>query len=111
MHNPDSVEVIEEWLLRDLSSSKFTDDEKRDILDLIDKIEEDLTVWDRDLTKIVSPLKNTGSVTVYRGRTGDLRCYFVRDQNTLYCIGAGKRKKTYDRDLKQIKERAEEQKK
>ena len=65
-------------------------------------------MWGRQLTKCVKILSNTGDETVYRRREGDLRSYFIRDGDTLYCIGIGKRKKTFDRDLTRVVERAKE---
>lgn len=106
MAGVDSVELVEKWVQKDLSRSIFTDEEKRRVLDDIDKIEEDLTLWDRDLLKCVSIVKEIDSVTVYRSKPGDLRSYFIREGTTLYCIGVGKRRTTYDRDLGTMEERA-----
>ena len=92
----------------DLSSSTFSEGEQERVLDGIDELEEHLTVWGRQLTKCVKILSNTGDETVYRRREGDLRSYFIRDGDTLYCIGIGKRKKTFDRDLTRVVERAKE---
>jgi hypothetical protein len=41
-----------------------------------------------------------------RRRAGDLRGYHIREGDTLYCIGMGKRKTTYDRGLDTVGERA-----
>ena len=106
MGNIDSVELVEKWVFADLSSSTFSKEERA--LDDINQLEEHLTVWDRRLTECVKILSNTGNETVYRRREGDLRSYFIRDGDTLYCIGIGKRKKTFDRDLTRVVERAGE---
>lgn len=108
MGNIDSVELVEKWVSADLSSSTFSKEEQERALDDIDQLEEHLTVWDRRLTECVKILSNTGNETVYRRREGDLRSYFIRDGDTLYCIGIGKRKKTFDRDLTRVVERARE---
>jgi len=102
----DRVTLIEKWVFEDLSSSAFTRDHQRKILADIDDLEADLTTWNRPLTKCFSILSNTGSETIYRRRVGDLRSYFVRRKETMYCIGVGKRKNTYERDLDRIIERA-----
>lgn len=104
----DDVVLVEEWVFRDLSASLFTDDERERVLDDLDQMEENLVAWDRPLHKCVTLLVGLSSVTVYRRRAGDLRTYLVRDGATLYCIGVGKRKKTYDRDLETIEARARE---
>ncbi|ATW88295.1 hypothetical protein halTADL_1532 [Halohasta litchfieldiae] len=104
----ENVELVEKWVFRDLSSSAFSTDEKRRVLDDLDEMEEKLVTWDRSLHKCVDQLRGFESVTVYRRRAGDLRSYLIRDGATLYCIGVGKRKKTYDRDLSTIQERATE---
>ena len=104
----DSVEIVEKWVNADLSSSTFSEEETERVLNDIDELEEHLTVWGRRLTKCVKILSDTGNETIYRRREGDLRSYFIRAGDTLYCIGIGKRKKTFDRDLTQIVERAEE---
>lgn len=105
----ESVELVEKWVYRDLSASSFTDAEAERVLDDLDGMEEDLVTWDRPLHKCVSNISGMGAVTVYRRREGDLRSYLVRDGDTLYCIGVGKRKKTYDRDFETIEERAKDQ--
>lgn len=110
MTGVDSVELVEKWVQKDLSHSKITDDDIDDVLDDIDDIEKDLSVWDRDLMKCVSHVKEIDAETVYRSKPGDLRSYFIREGNTLYCIGVGKRRVTYDRDLGPIEERAVEHK-
>lgn len=103
----DAVENVEEWVLRDLKSSNFSDDERRAALDAIDNVEEDLVTWDRPIFKVLETVTHQGERTVYRYRDDPLRLYFIRKGNTMYCIGVGKRKKTYDRDLNQISKRAE----
>ena len=108
MGDIESVKLVEKWVFADLSSSTFSEQEQERILDDIDELEEHLTVWGRRLTKCVKILSDTGSETIYRRREGDLRSYFIRKGNTLFCIGIGKRKKTFDRDLTQIVERAKE---
>jgi len=105
----DAVVLVEKWVFRDLSSSTFTDEERERVLDDLDEMEGKLVTWDRPLHKCVTQPTGTSSVTVYRRREGNLRSYLVRDDDTLYCIGVGKRKKTYDRDLDTIEERAKEQ--
>lgn len=67
-------------------------------------MEANLVTWDRPLHKCVIQLTGISSVTVYRRREGNLRSHLVRDGATLYYIGVGKRKKTYDRDLETIVE-------
>jgi mRNA-degrading endonuclease RelE of RelBE toxin-antitoxin system len=104
----DAVELVEEYVFSDLSSSTFSDDQREQFLDDVDKLEEDLTVWDRQLTQCVTILTTPSSETVYRRRVGDLRGYYIREGSTLYCIGVGKRKTTYDRDLDTIRRRAGE---
>lgn len=104
----DAVELVEKWVREDLSASTFSDDERREFLDDVDDLEEQLTTWGRPLTKCVNMLTTSGGETVYRRRQGDLRGYFVRRGSTLYCIGVGKRKTTYDRDLDTIQKRARE---
>jgi mRNA-degrading endonuclease RelE of RelBE toxin-antitoxin system len=104
----DSVELVERWVFADLSSSAFSEEEKREALDDLDELEEQLVTWGRPLTKAVSILTTSGDHTVYRRRQGDLRAYLIRDGSTLYCIGIGKRKTTYERDLSTIQERARE---
>ena len=107
MGDIESVELVERWVFADLSSPKFSKDDQRRVLDGINELEDQLTVWNRSLPKCVSVLTGTGNQTIYRSRHGDLRCYYVRNGVTLYCIGIGKRKNTYDRDLDQIILRAE----
>jgi len=104
----EQVETVEEWVFRDLSSSNFSDEERETALDGIDDVEEDLVIWDRPIHKVMSQVEHQGDKTVYRHRESDLRLYFIRKGNTMYCIGVGKRKKTYDRDLDQISDRADE---
>lgn len=108
MNEIGSVELVERWVFADLSSSTFSRDEQRRVLDDIDRLEEHLTTWNRSLTNCVEILSNTESETIYRQRSGDLRSYFVRRGNTLYCVGVGKRKTTYDRDLTRVIERVNE---
>jgi len=103
----EAVENVEEWVLRDLKSSNFSDDERRDALDAIDDVEEDLVTWDRPIFKILETVNHQEEKTVYRYRDDPLRLYFIRKGDTMYCIGVGKRKKTYDRDLDQISKRAD----
>jgi len=109
MGDIDSVELVEKWVSADLSSATFSQEEQERVLDDIDELEEHLTVWGRRLSRCVKILSDTGNETIYRRREGHLRSYFIRAGDTLYCIGIGKRKKTYDRDLARIVERAEEQ--
>lgn len=101
-----SVELVERWVFADLSSSAFEDQDREEVLDDLDELEDHLTVWNRDLTKCVGILEGTGGETIYKRRTGDLRSYLIREEDTLYCIGVGKRKKTYDRDLGKMISRA-----
>jgi hypothetical protein len=104
----ESVELVEKWVFEDLSSSAFSDEEAARVLDDIDEMGEKLSMWGRPLHKCASMISGISTVTVYRRREGDLRSYFVRDGDTLYCIGVGKRKKTYDRDLDTIAQRGED---
>ena len=103
----EQVETVEEWVFRDLSSSNFSDEEQRTALAGIDDVEEDLVTWERPIHKVMEQVKHQGNKTVYRYRKGDLRLYFIRKGDTMHCIGIGKRKNTYDRDLEQIGKRAD----
>lgn len=103
-----SVELVKRWVFADLSSGTFTDQDKRDVLEDVDDLEEDLVQWGRPLMKCVGHLEVNSPKTVYKRRDGDLRCYYIRRGDTLYCIGVGKRKKTYDRDLQRMVTRAED---
>jgi hypothetical protein len=107
MTGVDSVTLVNEWVKSDLAGAVFTDADRREFLDDVDELEDHLVTWDRDLADCVTMLSGL-SVTVYRRRQGDVRSYFVRVDDTLYCIGVGKRDTTYDRDLDQIVVRAEE---
>lgn len=102
------VTIVEPWVFDDLSAGSFSQEEQRRVLYDVETLEEQLTIWDRSLTKCVEMLSNTGGVTVYRRRVGDLRVYYLRHDETLYCIGVGKRKTTYDRDLDRMISRARE---
>jgi mRNA-degrading endonuclease RelE of RelBE toxin-antitoxin system len=104
----EQVETVEEWVFRDLSSSNFNDEEQRTALAGVDDVEEDLVTWGRPIRKVMKQVEHQGNKTVYRYRKGDLRLYFIRKGDTMYCIGIGKRKKTYDRDLEQMSKRANE---
>lgn len=108
MADIESVEVVERWVFDDLSSSAFDEQERKRVLADFDELEKQLTTWDRELTRCVDVLSGTGDETIYRRREGDLRSYFVRSTDTLYCIGVGKRKTTYERDLTQVVARADE---
>lgn len=100
-----SVELVDRWVFDDFRRSAFDDRDQRELLEDIDQMEKNIKTWGRELTDCVDMLSGT-SETIYRRRQGDLRSYFVRDGDTLYCIGVGKRKTTYDRDLDQIDRRA-----
>lgn len=89
----------------DLSTSSFDDETRRRVLDDVETLEEHLVTWDRPLIKCVRVIQRGGPHTVYRRRIGDVRAYYVRQESALYCIGVGKRKNTYDRDLDTIEER------
>jgi mRNA-degrading endonuclease RelE of RelBE toxin-antitoxin system len=104
----EQVETVEEWVFRDLSSSNFSDEERETALDGIDDVKEDLVTWDRPIHKVMEQVEHQGNNTVYRYRKSDLRLYFIRKADTMYCIGVGKRKKTYDRDLEQMSKRGDE---
>ncbi|QLG30044.1 hypothetical protein HUG10_20800 (plasmid) [Halorarum halophilum] len=101
------VTLHTEYVFSDLSSSKFSDQDKEDVLDDVDELREQLTTWNRYLNQSLGTLTTDGPHTVYRRRVGDLRSYFVRDGDTLWCIGVGERKNTYDRDLDKIIKRAD----
>jgi len=103
----DAVELVEEWVFRDLESGGFTDDDQREILDDLDDLEEQLVTWGRPLGKCLKILTDVGDQTVYRRRQGDFRSYLIRHGDTLYCIGVGERDTTYERDLEQIGARAD----
>jgi hypothetical protein len=103
----EAVGNVEPWVFRDLKSSNFSDDERRDALDGIDKVEEDLVTWGRPVLRVLEIVEHTGDKTVYRYRDDPLRLFFIRKGDTMYCIGVGKRKTTYDRDLSQISKRAD----
>lgn len=102
----DDVSIVDEYFFPDIERSVFTQDDRRRILGDMGDLKEDLVTWGRPLTKCVKILKGTGDVTIYRRRVGDSRVYFIRDGNVLRCIGVGKRKNTYDRDLDTIVDRA-----
>ncbi|WP_135853416.1 hypothetical protein [Halorussus salinus] len=102
------VVLVKKWVFEDLSSSSFGKEEKEAILDGVDDIREDLVTWNRPITKCLKILENTGSETIYRSRDGDLRSYYVRRGGTMYCIGAGKRRNTYERDLPRMVERSKD---
>jgi len=106
-HNIDVVTLHDEFVFADLSSDAFSTEEEKTVLDDLSELREHLTVWDRDLTKCVSILTTDGQETIYRRRAGDLRSYCIRRGSTLWVIGVGKRRKTYDRDLDTIIDRAE----
>lgn len=103
----ESVETVEEWVFRDLSSSNFSDEERRIALDGIDDVSDGLVTWERPIGKVLTQIEHAGEKTVYRYRKGDIRLFFIRKGATMYCIGVGKRKTTYDRDLTQISKRSE----
>jgi mRNA-degrading endonuclease RelE of RelBE toxin-antitoxin system len=103
-----SVEIVKQYVLQDLDSPSFSDEARQKVLDDIDEVERQLTTWDRPITKAMSILSDTDGFTVYRRRQGDLRSYFIREEDTLYCVGVGKRDTTYDRDLETIVARAVE---
>lgn len=103
-----SVEVVERWVFGDLASSEFDDEDQNRVLEDLDELQKHLAVWNRQLTKCVEILSDTGDETIYRRREGGLRSFFVRRGDTLYCIGVGKRRTAYERDLTQIVARAEE---
>ncbi|MDY6775352.1 MAG: hypothetical protein SV253_04645 [Halobacteria archaeon] len=101
-----SVELVEKWVYKDLQSG-FTAREQEEILDDLDDLEDQLTVWSRSLPNAVDILNDVAGKTVYRRRQGGFRSYLIRQGDTLYCIGIGKRDTTYERDLKQIEKRAD----
>lgn len=107
----EAVELVEKWVFQDLSASTFSDDERKRVLDDLDELEENLVVWERPLTKCVKILNTQSGETIYRRREGHLRSFLIREGTTLYCIGVGKRGTTYDRDLDDVVERAEERRK
>lgn len=104
----ENVALVKKWVFNDLSSSVFSNEEKEAVLGGVDEIREDLVTWDRPITKCLKMLGNTGSETIYRSRDGDLRSYYVRRGGTMYCIGAGKRRNTYKRDLSRMVERSKD---
>lgn len=104
----DDVVLVKRWVFEDLSSSAFSNEEKEQVLEGVDDIREDLVTWNRPITKCLKILENTGSETIYRSRDGDLRSYYTRRDGTMYCIGAGKRRNTYKRDLSKIIERSKD---
>lgn len=89
-----------DWFEHDLVSGNFTEEEQVRLIDDLNDLEEKLTVWDRPLHKCVDHLESTVNATIYRRRVGDMRTYYVRHGDTLTCIGAGPRKTTYKRDLR-----------
>lgn len=103
-----SVELVDRWVFEDLSADTFTDQDRREILDDIEDLREHLTVWDRQLTKTVDILDQTGSQTIYKLRQGDFRTFYLREGATLYCIGVARRPRAYDRGLDSLIERARE---
>ncbi|ACV47821.1 MULTISPECIES: hypothetical protein [Halomicrobium] len=103
----EAVENVEEWVLRDLKSSSFSDEEREDAVEGIEKVEKDLVTWGRPILKVLTIVEHTGDKTVYRYRDDPLRLFFIRKGETMYCIGVGKRKTTYDRDLDQFSDRAD----
>jgi mRNA-degrading endonuclease RelE of RelBE toxin-antitoxin system len=104
MVNVENVVIIQRWILEDLSN--YDPPEQREIIAGLEDVEEKIETWNRDFHQIMSPLKATGTETIYRYRIRDFRAYYVRRDDTLYCIGVGPRKKTYDRDMGRMKDRA-----
>jgi hypothetical protein len=107
MGDVQTVTLYEDFLFDDFSQSTFTDKDADRILKDIDKLEKDIVTWGRPLNKCFDILSDTGAVTVYRRRNGDLRSFFVRVDDALLCIGVGKRDTVYERDGDTIQRRAE----
>lgn len=107
MGDIEHVEVVERWVFDDLSSSTFSREECSRPIEAIEDLETDLVTWNRPIHAVLQHIEHPGSRTVYRHREGDLRLYFIRDEATMYCIGVGKRKNTYERDIGQVGERAD----
>lgn len=103
-----SVELVDRWVFEDLSADTLTDSDRGEILDDIEELREQLTVWDRQLSKAVDILQGTGGETIYRRRQGEFRTFYLREGDTLYCIGVARRPKAYDRGLATLIERARE---
>ncbi len=101
----ESVEIVARYVQHDLKLSSVSEDAAEEVLGDVDELERQLTEWDRQLTDAVNTLTGTAE-TIYYRRQGEFRMYFVRRGSTLYCIAVGKRKKTYDRDLSTVIERA-----
>lgn len=103
-----SVELVDRWVFDDLSSNTFTDEDRTEILDDIDDLERQLTVWDRPLRKAVDILEGTGAETIYYRRQGPFRTFYLREGDTLKCIGVARRPSAYDRGIGSLIERAKE---
>lgn len=110
MHNVGAVE-IHDCVYDDLQ--QFDPPEQKRILGDddkgIQKIETKVEKWDADFRSFVTPLTVASGETVYRQQIGktDYRAYYVRRDDTLWCIGVGQRDTTYERDLDTVVNRAE----
>ncbi len=110
MHNVGTVE-IHDCVSDDLA--QFDPPEQERILGDhdrgIQKVERKVEEWGADFRNYVTPLTVATDETVYRQQIGksDYRAYYVRREDTLWCIGVGKRDTTYERDLDSIVNRAE----
>lgn len=109
MHNVDYVHV-HECVHDDLE--QFDPPEQERILGDDDrgirKLESKIETWNADFRNYVTPLTTRSDETIYRQRIGktDYRAYYVRKDNSLWCIGIGHRDTTYERDLDTIVARA-----
>lgn len=101
------VELVTRWVKDDLSNSTFTDQNRKRILDDVDDLEKDLVTWNRPIQKCLKKLQTSGSETVYGRRIGNFRAFYIRRGSTMYCIGVGKRKNTYQQDLDRMEDRAD----
>lgn len=101
-----SVELVDRWVFEDLSANTFTDHDRREILNDIEELRDQLTLWDRQLTKAVDILEGTGSETIYYRRQGDFRTFFIRQGDTLYGIGVARRPSAYNRGIGTLLNRA-----
>lgn len=110
MYNVGSIELVEGWVFEDLQA--FDPEDQERILERIDELEENVCTWGRDYRKVLDEVSGVSSDVkpVYRLVIGKskFRVYFIRDGESLYCIGCGKRDTTYKRDIGTIQRRARE---
>ena len=102
----ETVTLVSEWVEADFDGGGFEPHECEEVLADVDRLREQLLTWDRDPRDCTERLTGR-SETVYRRRQGGFRIYFARQGSVLYCVGVGRRRTTYDRDLDRIDRRIE----